>query len=307
MIDPVSSSPVRQDPRAPSADGPCYMSEPLAPDSGNNSRLDHPVVDASSGRALTRANGGCARLVIADDAPIIRDGLRTLIESQPELCVAGESSVGAEVVTLARELKPDLLLLGLGLPERSGLEVLNSLASIYPPIRILVLVGSVEESSIVEAFYLGAHGIVLRGSPREVLLNSIRSVIAGQYWLDGESVPILIEALRKPVTSQKVAPSARDYGLTPHELKIVRKIANASSNKEMGQELSISERTVKHHLTNIFNKLGISSRVELAVFALKHGLIHQGDSDARGEWGRPQGSSKPLLNQTSPYVKGKRL
>jgi two-component system nitrate/nitrite response regulator NarL len=307
MIDPVPTSRARQEAREPSAEGSFYMREPLVPESGDNSRLSHPVVDASSRRGLTGANGGCARLLIADDAPIIRDGLRTLIESQPELCVAGESSVGVEVITLARELKPDLLLLGLGLPQSSGLEVLNSLASIYPPIRILVLVGSVEESSIVEAFYLGAHGIVLRGSTREVLLNSIRCVIAGQYWLDGESVPILIEALRKPVTSQKVAPSGRDYGLTPHELKIVRKIANASSNKEMGQELSISERTVKHHLTNIFNKLGISSRVELAVFALKHGLINQGDPDARGEWGRPLGNSKPLLNQTSPYAKGKRL
>jgi DNA-binding CsgD family transcriptional regulator len=104
-----------------------------------------------------------------------------------------------------------------------------------------------------------------------------------------------------------VAPSARDYGLTPHELEIVRRIANASSNKEMGQELSISERTVKHHLTNIFNKLGISSRVELAVFALKHGLLKQGNSDARGEWERPQSSAKPLMNQAGPYIKGKRF
>ena len=275
--------------------------------SGHYSSLDDPDVEASSDRPLPRENGGCARLLIADDAPIIRDGLRNLIESQPELCVAGESSAGAEVVTLARELKPDLLLLGLGLPQSSGFEILSSLASLYPPVRILVLVGSVEESSIVGAFYLGAHGIVLRGSPREVLLNSIRSVIAGHYWLDGESVPILIEALCKHHPSEKVAASARDYGLTPHELKIVRKIANASSNKEMGQELSISERTVKHHLTNIFNKLGISSRVELAVFALKHGLIKEGDSDARGDWGRPLGSAKPLMNHASPYIKGKRF
>jgi DNA-binding NarL/FixJ family response regulator len=199
--------------------------------------------------------------------------------------------VGAEVVTLARELKPDLLLLGLGLPQRAGLEVLNSLASLYPPIRILVLVTAVEEGSILESFYRGAHGIVLRGSPREVLLNSIRSVIAGQYWLDGESVPILIEALRKPPSSQKGAAPTKDYGLTPHELRIVRKIANASSNKEMGQELSISERTVKHHLTNIFNKLGISSRVELAVFALKHGLI-SGDPNVKNQWRKPLGSNR---------------
>jgi len=283
------------------------MGEPMGQESGPNASLNHPGGEASSGRALARWNGGCARVLIADDAPIFRDGLRNLVESQPELCVAGESSVGAEVVTLAQEIRPDLLLLGLGLPQRSGLEVLNSLASLYPPVRILVLVAAVEDSSIVEAFYLGAQGIILRGAPREVLLNSIRSVIAGQYWLDGESVPILIEALRKPLPSQKGAASAKNYGLTPHELKIVRKIANASSNKEMGQELSISERTVKHHLTNIFNKLGISNRVELAVFALKHGLVNSGDPNAKEKWGKPLGSAKPPFHQPSPYIKGKRF
>ncbi len=257
----------------------------------DSSTLDASEDQASSGGILARRHGRIARLLIADDVPVFRDGLRTLIESQQELCVAGESPVGAEVVTLTREIKPDLLLLGLGLQQRAGLEVLSGLASLYSPIRILVLVSVVEEGSILEAFYLGAHGIILKGSPREVLLNSIRSVLSGQYWLDGESVPILIEALRKPLPAQKGTASPKDYGLTPHELKIVRKIANASSNKEMGLELSISERTVKHHLTNIFNKLGISSRVELAVFALKHGLINPGDPIANGEWRKPLGSN----------------
>src|SRR5579862_8142254 len=271
--------------------GPYPSSEPMVQDRVGSSTLEASEDEVSSGGNLARRHNRVARILIADDVPVFRDGLRTLVESQPELCVAGESSVGPEVVTLAREIKPDLLLLGLGLHQRSGLEVLNGLASLYSPIRILVLVSVVEEGAILEAFYLGAHGIILKGSPREVLVNSIRSVLSGQYWLDGESVPILIEALRKPLPTQKGAASTKDYGLTPHELKIVRKIANASSNKEMGLELSISERTVKHHLTNIFNKLGISSRVELAVFALKHGLINPGDPIAKGEWRKPLGSN----------------
>jgi DNA-binding NarL/FixJ family response regulator len=213
--------------------------------------------------------------VIADDHPIFRDGLRKLIESQPGMCVAGESSVGAEAVRLARELKPDILLLDLGLPRRSGLQVLNDLAGLSSPVRTLVLAEAVEESSILEALYLGALGIALKGSPREVLLESICSVIAGQYWLDSESVPIVIEALRKSVTSQNGATFGKDYGLTPRELKIVGRIANGSSNKEAGQEFRISERTVKHHLTHIFKKLGISSRLELAIFAANHGLVSQ--------------------------------
>jgi DNA-binding NarL/FixJ family response regulator len=248
--------------------------------------------DTLAGKLAARRNGGAARILISDDAPVFRDGLRNLVESQAEMLVAGESAVGIEVVNLARELRPDIILLGLGSPQRSALDVLNALANINPPIRILVLASEAEETSILEAFYRGAHGIVLRGAPREVLLKSIRNVVAGQYWLDGESVPILIEALRKPPASPKGAAPVKDFGLTPHELKIVQKIANASSNKEMGQELSISERTVKHHLTNIFNKLGISSRVELAVFALKNGLISPEGSSAKHHWERPAGSGR---------------
>jgi DNA-binding NarL/FixJ family response regulator len=224
----------------------------------------------------TRRNGERVRILIADDHPIFRDGLRKLIESQPGMRVTGESSVGADVLRLARELKPDILLLDLALPRRSGLQVLNDLAGLSSPIRTLVLAATIEESSILEAFYLGAHGIVLKGSPRKVLLNSIRSVIAGQYWLDNESFPIVIEALRKSPPSQNGTTCRRDYGLTPSELKIVGKVAYGSSNKEVGQEFSISERTVKHHLTNVFNKLGVSSRVELAVFALERGLVNKG-------------------------------
>ncbi len=283
MTDQTSSFPAHELPRDLPSGGHHRMREPLGTGAGLNSSPNRPGVETSPPRELMRRNSGCARLLIADDHPLFRDGLRKLIESQPGLCVAGESSVGEEVLVLVRELRPDILLLGLGLPQGSGLQVLNSLAGLSLPVRILVLAAAVEEASLLEALYLGAHGIVLKGSPREVLLKSIRSVIAGQYWLDGESVPILIEALRKPLPSPKEATGAKDYGLTPRELKIVGKIANASSNRQVGQEFSISERTVKHHLTNIFNKLGISSRVELAVFALKHGLINRGDTDTREE------------------------
>jgi len=255
--------------------------EPMGPGAGYNYRPNGLDVETSLRSEPTRRNGERVRIVIADDHPIFRDGLRKLIESQPEMCVTGESSVGVEVVRLARALKPDILLLDLGLPRRSGLQVLNDLAGLSSPVRTLVLAEAVEESSILEAFYLGAHGIVLKGSPREVLLNSIRSVIAGQYWLDNESVPIVIEALRKFPPSQNGATWGRDYGLTPRELRIVGRVANGSSNRQVGQEFSISERTVKHHLTNVFNKLGISSRLELAVFALEHGLVDKGQPEAK--------------------------
>jgi len=223
----------------------------------------------------SRRNGDRAGILIADDHPIFRDGLRKLIESQQGMWVTGESSVGGEVVRMARALKPQIILLDLSLPQRSGFQVLTELASLAFPVRTLVLAEAVEQRTILEALYLGAYGIVLKGSPREVLLKSICSVIEGQYWLDNVSVPIVIEALRRGSSSPGVAPGGRDFGLTPQEMKIVGIVANGSSNKEVSQAFSISERTVKHHLTNVFNKLGLSSRLELAVFALEHGLANK--------------------------------
>lgn len=221
------------------------------------------------------------RILIADDHPIFRDGLRKLIESQPGLRVTAEASVGGDVIRLARELKPDVLVLDLGLPRRIGFQVLTDLMRLPTPVRVLALAEVPEENDILEAFHLGAHGIVLKGARREVLLKGIRSVVAGEYWLDGTSLPVVIDALRKFVPAQRDAACEKDYGLTPRELKIVGRVASGSSNKQMGRDFSISERTVKHHLTNIFNKLGISSRLELAVFALEHGLASKGDPVAK--------------------------
>jgi len=226
-------------------------------------------------RITSRRNGERAGILIADDHPIFRDGLRKLIETQQGMCVTGETPVGGEVVRLARALKPQIILLELGLPRRSGFEVLTELASQSLPVRTLVMAEAIDQGTILETLYLGAYGIVLKSSPREVLLRSICSVIEGQYWLDSTSVPVVIEALRKGSPSPKEVAAGKDFGLTPQELKIVGTVANGSSNKEVSQEFNISERTVKHHLTNVFNKLGLSSRLELAVFALEHGLANK--------------------------------
>jgi len=259
------------------------LREPVGQGSGYNCRPDHPGVEASFRREPARRDGGCTSILIADDHPIFRDGLRRLIQSQPGLSVVGESSVGADVVRLARELRPDILILDLGLPRRVGLQVLNDLVDFTPTIRTLVMAEAMEEEAIVEAFYLGARGIVLKESPREDLIDSICCVIEGKYWLDNRSMPIVIQALRKAPPTQNVGGQANHHGLTPCELKIVGKIANGSSNKELGMEFNMSERTVKHHLTNIFNKLGISGRVALAVFALENGLTNKGQRDAYEE------------------------
>ena len=213
------------------------------------------------------------RVVIADEQPIFRHGLRRLLESDRGVRVVGEAPDGPAVVRLVRQLKPQILLLDFALPLRHELQALNGLISCASAVRSVVLVTAIEKTQIVEAFRIGACGVVMKTATPRVLLNSIRSVAAGQYWLEGESVTILVEALRKFLSNGNGSTSPRDYGLTPRELEILSTIAAGRSNRQVGQEFSISERTVKHHLTNIFAKVGVSNRLELALFAVNRNLM----------------------------------
>jgi len=213
------------------------------------------------------------RVVIADEQPAFRCGLRRLVESEHGFEVLGESSDLPGTVRLIRQLKPDILLLDLALPGRSEFRDANNFASYLAPVRTLVMLTTIEKANLVEAFRLGAHGIVLKTSPLRVLLESIRSVIAGHYCLESGGVDLLVEAVRDLLSQGNGSISWKEYGLTPRELDIIAKIARGRSNKEVGEEFSISERTVKHHLTNIFSKVGVSSRLQLALFAVSHNLM----------------------------------
>jgi two-component system nitrate/nitrite response regulator NarL len=210
------------------------------------------------------------RIVIVDEQSIARQGLRRLLESDLGLQVLGEASDAAGAVQLLHRIQPDILLVDFD-SSRDLKPALRSLA-VSSPIRIVVMVSTIEKSHLVEAFLLGAHGIVLKTSTPRVLVQSIRSVMAGHYWLENESIGILVEALREVLSGGNGAKSPKDYGLTRRELDIITKIVSGRSNKEVGEEFSISERTVKHHLTNIFGKVGVTSRLQLALFAVNHHL-----------------------------------
>jgi two-component system, NarL family, nitrate/nitrite response regulator NarL len=212
------------------------------------------------------------RIVIADDHPIFRDGLRRLLEAEPDLKVLGEASDGAEAVRLARQLKPDILLLDLAMPKHPGLEALKDLSTSPTPVRVILLTAAAEKSQIVEALQLGARGVVLKDSATQLLLKAIHTVMSGEYWVGRESVSNLVQYLRTLVQSSSDEARQKKFGLTPREIEIVSAVVAGYSNKEIAEYFKISEDTVKHHLSNIFDKLGVSTRLELALFAVNQSL-----------------------------------
>ena len=212
------------------------------------------------------------RILIADDHPIFRDGLKRLLESERDFKVVGEACDGVEAVKMVRQLKPEILLLDLAMPRRPGLEALREMSTDTTGVRVILLTAAAEKDQIVEALQLGARGVVLKDSATQILLKSIRAVMDGEYWVGRESVSNLVQYLRGLVGSSSNVARHRRYGLTPRELEIVSAVVAGYANKEIAEHFKISEDTVKHHLSNIFDKVGVSTRLELALFAVNQAL-----------------------------------
>jgi two-component system nitrate/nitrite response regulator NarL len=212
------------------------------------------------------------KIVLADKHAGCRHNLRVALETEPGFTIIGEAQDTRSALEITHTLRPDILLLDHALIRSLEFQAAQSFPDALMGTRIVVTLNAFEKSEIVEAFRLGAHGIVLKEPAAQVLVRSIRGVLASGYWLGGDSVGVLVEALRESLSLANGTTSPKDYGLTPRELEIIAKIAGGRSNKEVGEEFSISERTVKHHLTNIFTKLGVSSRLQLALFAVNHQL-----------------------------------
>jgi two-component system nitrate/nitrite response regulator NarL len=196
------------------------------------------------------------RILIADDHTIFRTGVRSLLDAEPDFVVVGEARCGNEAVQMSRSLRPDILLLDMAMPGGSGVDALGQLATSACPVRTILLTASIESSEIVKVLRLGAAGVVL---------DSIRRVVAG------EALGVSVEE----------SPSPTRFGLTPRQIEITSAVVSGFSNKEIAKRFALSEDTVKHHLTNIFDKIGASNRLELALFAVHHRVVENREPNGR--------------------------
>lgn len=206
------------------------------------------------------------RLILADDHPIVLHGLRQLFARTGEFDVVASCGNGGEVLAALRSVRADVLVLDLRMPGMSGLAVLRAMAAEKLAVKTVLLTAAVQDEQIVEAVQFGVLGVVLKESPPEDLFACLRSVAQGVPWLETDT-------MSRAFRQDRDSTMAKGGALTPRELEIVRMVAGGLRNKEIGERLTISEGTVKVHLHNVYEKLGVDGRLELVLFAQAKGLV----------------------------------
>jgi DNA-binding NarL/FixJ family response regulator len=232
--------------------------------------MSQPSAKQSPSNSSSLAN---IRIVVADDHPVVRFGVRNMLMNEPGFEVVGEAEDGDDAITQTLELEPDILLLDVAMPRLPGLEAMRAIMAKSPRVKIVLLTSTISVQQIIEALQIGARGIVLKDSVVGDLGNALRAVLSGDYWIGGERVVNLLKALQELQAQAASVPERKTYGLTPRELEVVSCIVEGCSNRDIAKQFTISEETVKRHLSNVFDKTGVSTRLELALFAIAHKLV----------------------------------
>ena len=201
--------------------------------------------------------------MITDDHPVVRAGLRGMISGEPGFDVIGEAGNGKEAITLTGELKPDVILMDLRMPEMDGVTAIGHIQADYPYVQILVLPTYASDADILRAIETGATGYLLKDTPREELFGAIRLVAEGKSPLDPGVATRLMQRMR----------GTDEEGLSTREIEVLELVARGTSNKEIAKQLWVSETTVKSHMLHIFDKLGVTDRTAAVTAALKRGII----------------------------------
>ena len=213
------------------------------------------------------------RVLLVDDHVVVRAGLRLIIESQPDMQMAGEAGNRDEALALAAKTQPDIVLLDLDLGDHSGVDVIGNLLEAARDTRVIILTGLRDPEVHRRAVMLGAMGVVAKDKAPDVLIKAIRSVSAGEAWLDPTMIAGVLADLARAKKGPAPDPEATKIAtLTNREREVVGLVGEGLRNREIADRLFISETTVRHHLTSIFSKLEVSDRVELLIYAYRHGL-----------------------------------
>jgi len=212
------------------------------------------------------------RILLADDHPVVRIGVRNMLQVNDGFDVVGEASDGDEAIAQTLELQPDILLLDLLMPRLPGLEAMRAIMNGSPTVKIILLTSTITSQQVIEALQIGARGIVLKDAVTDHLTTAIRAVSSGDYWIGGKRVVNLVAALHD-LMQKAATPERKTFGLTPREMEVVGCIVEGCSNRDIAKQFTLSEETVKRHLSNIFDKTGVSTRLELAMFAIAHQLV----------------------------------
>ncbi|MBN1667348.1 MAG: response regulator transcription factor [Anaerolineales bacterium] len=216
------------------------------------------------------------RILIADDHLIVREGLRLILETQPGFEIVAEARDGVEAIELATELQPDLVLMDLRMPRLDGIAAIETLRTHQPEIALVILTTYDEDDLMRRGLAAGARGYLLKDTDRETLFATIRAAVRGDTLLKPEVIARLITG-NQPVVA--TLPTTDTEGLTDRELEVLNCVAAGDRNKQIAHRLGITERTVKAHLTSIYQKLAVDSRAAAVSVAMQHGLLSD-DEDA---------------------------
>lgn len=218
------------------------------------------------------------RVLIADGHPIVLEGLRTVLNQYPSIQIVGEASDGLEAIEKTVQVDPDVVILDPRLPRADGLAVIRSLQTRAPRSKVILFASSDNKETFVEAMKLGCSGILLKDGPTNLIEKSIQKVHAGEIWLDSTTTAAVIRQFASPAENLAPHPgngkTVRERAqLSQREREIIVLISQGYKNKEIAEKMFITEQTVKNHLHNIFDKLGVSDRLELALYAI-HNSLH---------------------------------